>query len=116
MNTTTRRTFLKTAAAATLSFPAILRAANLNSNLQIVAIGCSGKGLSDLSEVGSHAKAKFVGFCDVDTSRFDKADQKFPGVAHFQDAREMLGKLGDGFDGAIISTPDHMHAFIALDA
>jgi len=111
-----RRTFLKTTAAAALGFPAILRGANLNSNLQIAAVGCSGKGLSDITEVGSHARAKYVGFCDVDTSRFDKADEKFPGVPHFQDFREMFARLGETCDAVIVSTPDHMHAFIALEA
>src|SRR4029077_12955395 len=59
---------------------------------------------------------KYVGFCDVDTKRFAKADGKFPGVPHFADFHEMFGKLGDGFDAVIVSTPDHMHAPIALDA
>jgi predicted dehydrogenase len=113
---TTRRTFLKTSTAAVLGFPAILRAAQPNSNLQIVAIGCDGKGLSDITEIGSHAKARYVGFCDVDTTRFAKADAKFPGVPHFADYREMFAQLGDTFDGAIVSTPDHMHAPIALAA
>ncbi len=113
---TSRRTFLKTSAATVLGFPAILRAVNANSNLQVVGVGCAGKGLSDLTEIGSHARVKFVGFCDVDTSRFAKADQKFPDVPHFQDFREMFAKLGDGFDAVVVSTPDHMHAFIALDA
>ena len=111
-----RRTFLKTTTAATLGFPAILRAANLNSNLQVAVVGCNGQGFSDLTEIGSHARVKFTGFCDVDTARFDKADAKFPGVAHFQDFREMFAKLGDTFDAVQVSTPDHMHAFIALDA
>ncbi len=113
---TNRRTFLKTTAAAALGFPAILRAANPNSNLQIAAIGCAGKGLSDITEIGSHARARYVGFCDVDTARVDAADKKFPGVPRFQDFREMFAKLGDTFDAAIISTPDHAHAIIALDA
>src|SRR5438874_231620 len=96
----TRRTFLRrtTAATAALSFPAILRSASPNSNLQIVAIGCSGKGLSDIAETGSHPKAKFVAFCDVDTERFREADKKFPGTPHYQDWREMFGKLSDTFD------------------
>ena len=111
-----RRTFLKTTTAATLGFPVILRAANLNSNLQVAVVGCNGQGFSDLTEIGSHARVKFTGFCDVDTARFDKADAKFPGVAHFQDFREMFAKLGDTFDAVQVSTPDHMHAFIALDA
>lgn len=113
---TNRRTFLKTSSAAILGFPGILRAANLNSNLQIAAVGCSGKGLSDITETGSHPKAKFVGFCDVDTTHFEKADAKFPGVPHFQDFRDMFAKLGDSFDAVTVSTPDHMHAYISLDA
>ncbi|EDY17765.1 oxidoreductase domain protein [Chthoniobacter flavus Ellin428] len=113
---TTRRTFLKTSGTAILGFPALVRAANLNSNLQIAAVGCSGKGLSDITETGSHPKAKFVGFCDVDTTHFEKADAKFPGVPHFQDFRDMFAKLGDKFDAVTVSTPDHMHAYISLDA
>ena len=114
----TRRSFIHrtTAAAAALSFPAILRAANPNSNLQIVAVGCSGKGLSDIAESGSHPKAKFVAFCDVDTERFREADKKFPGTPHYQDWREMFGKLSDTFDAVTVSTPDHWHAPVAMAA
>lgn len=113
---TSRRSFLKTSAAAVLGFPAILRAANPNSNLQVAAIGCAGKGLSDIAEVGSHSRVKYVGFCDIDLNRFAQADKKFPGVPHFQDYRQMLEKLGSGVDGVIISTPDHLHAPMAMDA
>lgn len=113
---TTRRTFLKTSTTAVLGFPAILRAQNLNSNLQIVGVGCDGKGFSDLKEVGSHARAKYVGFCDVDAGRFSKIDQLFPGVPHHVDFREMFSKLGAGFDAVVVSTPDHMHASIAMAA
>ena len=114
----TRRTFLlrTTAATAALSFPAILRSANPNSNLQIVAVGCSGKGLSDIAESGSHPKAKFVAFCDVDTERFREADKKFPGTPHYQDWREMFAKLSDTFDAVTVSTPDHWHAPVAMAA
>src|SRR3981081_1546525 len=100
---TTRRAFLKTSSAAVLGFPALVRGANLNSNLQIASVGCSNKGLSDIKEVGSHARAKYVGFCDVDTARFDGADKSFPEVPHFQDFREMFAKLGDTFDAVTVS-------------
>src|SRR6478735_7269665 len=113
---TSRRSFLKSSAVALWGFPAVVRALNQNSNLQVVVVGANGQGFSDLSRIGTHPKVKFVGFCDVDTSRFGSADEKFPGVEHFQDFREMFAKLGDGFDAVQVSTPDHMHAFIALDA
>ncbi len=113
---TTRRTFLKTTTAAALGFPAILRAANPNSNFQVAGVGCHGKGFGDLSEIGSHERVKFTGFCDVDTARFDKIDAKFPGVPHFQDFREMFAKLGDAVDGVVVSTPDHMHAAVTMAA
>jgi predicted dehydrogenase len=72
--------------------------------------------LSDLNQIGSHAKVKFAGFCDVDNARFDEALKKFPGVPTFGDWREMFSKLGDTFDAVQVSTPDHWHALIALDA
>ena len=63
----TRRRFLGQMALATLAFPALVRARNLNSKLQVVSVGCDGKGLDDIHEIGSHPHLKFVGFCDVDT-------------------------------------------------
>jgi predicted dehydrogenase len=67
-------------------------------------------------ETGSHSRAKFVAFCDVDTTHFTKADVKYPNVPHYQDFRDMFAKLGDAFDAVTVSTPDHMHAAIALNA
>lgn len=81
--------------------------------LRVAAVGVKGMGWSDLSSVGSHAAVQFVGFCDIDTQRFDQVDEKFPGVPHFADYREMIAKLGAGVDAVIVSTPDHMHAPIA---
>ncbi len=112
----TRRNFLRTAALATLAFPAVVRARNLNSQVQIAAIGVDGKGESDINEVASHAKARFVGFCDIDAGRFAKIDKHHPGVTHFADWREMFGKLGDDFDAVTVSTPDHMHALPTITA
>ncbi|RLS58729.1 MAG: gfo/Idh/MocA family oxidoreductase [Planctomycetota bacterium] len=111
-----RRSFLQTSAAAALAAPAILSAQTQKTELHVAAIGANGMGWSDLSSVGSHAKVKFVGFCDVDSARFDKVDEKFPGVAHFADYREMIDKLGDKIDAVIVSTPDHMHAPAAMYA
>ena len=114
--TLSRRNFLRTAALATLAFPAVVRARNLNSQLQIAAVGTEAKGFSDIVEIGSHPKAKYVGFCDIDAARFAKADAKYPGVARFADFREMYAKLGDTFDAVSVSSPDHMHALPAMMA
>jgi predicted dehydrogenase len=115
---TSRRTFLKQSAlaGAMVTFPAVLRSANPNSHIAVAAIGCDGQGYSDLHNVSSHPKAKFVGFCDVDLNRFARADAAVPGVPHFQDFRVMLDKLGDSLDAVIVATPDHMHALIAIEA
>lgn len=115
----TRRDFLRTTTAATASafaFPSIARSLDANSKLQVAVIGCKGQGLSDMNQIGKHERVKFVAFCDVDTARFDEADKKFPGVEHFQDYREMFAKLGDKIDAVQVSTPDHWHAPICLDA
>ena len=114
-----RRQFLQTSAAgglAALSGPAILSAQTQKTELHVAAIGANGMGWADLSNVGSHSKVKFVGFCDVDTARFDKVDEKFPGVPHYADYREMIDALGNKLDAVIVSTPDHMHAPAAMYA
>ncbi len=115
-----RRHFLKTSttalAAATFAAPAFVRGQNLNSKLQMAGIGCDGKGWSDISEMASHRGVQHVAFCDIDTARMEKVQKLAPDAPRFQDYREMLAKLGDKIDAVTVSTPDHMHAFITLDA
>lgn len=115
---TTRRRFLQKSIAMTaaLGTPAILRAAHPNTMVQVAAVGVNGMGLADLQKIASHAKVKYVGFCDVDLSRFDKADAEVRGVPHWQDFREMFEKLGDKIDAVNIAIPDHMHAMVAIEA
>ena len=114
-----RRAFLQKSAAAACSIslaPNILRAGALHKQLQVAVVGVNGMGWSDLSQVGSHKQVQFVGFCDIDSNRFDQVDKAFPGVQHFSDYREMLSQLGDKVDALIVSTPDHMHAPVAMMA
>lgn len=114
-----RRAFLKTATAASAAMyaaPAVISAETQQTELHVATVGANGMAWTDLSQVGSHAKVKFVGFCDVDSARFGEVDKHFPGVAHFADYREMIDQLGDKVDAVIVSTPDHMHAPAAMYA
>lgn len=116
--TPTRRRFLKNGAATAFlaAAPAIVRGQNLNSGIQLAAIGSDGKGWDDTKQMATHDRVKHVAFCDIDLGRMDKVKQLQPQAQVFQDYRDMLGKLGDKIDAVTVSTPDHMHAFIALDA
>ena len=117
-STSSRRDFLKKTAATTavLGFPAIVRAANLNSKVQVAGVGADGMAYSDISNIITHDKVKYVAFCDVDLKRFEKVDALAPGTPHFQDFREMFDKLGDKIDAVNVAIPDHMHAKVATEA
>lgn len=113
-----RRSFLKqaTLTASAIAFPAVVKSANPNSKIQVVSVGADGMAFSDIKNIGAHANVQYVGFCDIDSSRFGKVDTDFPNVAHFTDYREMFAKLEDKFDAVNIGIPDHMHAKVAIDA
>lgn len=111
-----RRTFVKTSAAFLATAPAIVRGRNLNSQLHIASIGTGGKGYSDITRMADHEKVIHVAFCDVDLERTEKVRELRPEAAVFQDFRDMFEQVGDEVDAVTVSTPDHMHAFIALEA
>lgn len=116
-----RRGFLKKSAAAAvtgslLGVPILLRGQNLNSKLQFAGIGTNGKGWSDIKEMATHPAIVPVAFADVDLSRTDKVKKLAPEAPLFQDYRKMFEELDDKIDAVTVSTPDHMHAYITLDA
>ena len=109
-----RRRFLQTSAlaagAVTFGVPTLLRAANLNSKLNIASIGAMGKGESDTDHCSSE---NIVALCDVDASRCAKQREKYPGAKFYQDYRKLFDEMSGGIDAVTVSTPDHMHAIIA---
>ena len=111
-----RRSFLATSTVAALAAPAIVSGRNLNSKLQFAGIGADGKGYSDILQITSHERLNSVAFCDVDLNRTAKVKKKFPEAKIFQDYREMFESMGDKVDAVTVSTPDHTHAIISLDA
>lgn len=118
-STLSRRDFLRRSAAGAAAFaagPGILSAATRKQQLHVACVGCKNMAFADLSNIGSHPAVKFVGFCDIDSRRFDQADAAFPDVPHFTDYREMIDQLGDSVDAIQVTTPDHTHAPAAMTA
>ncbi|HEY3897999.1 MAG TPA: Gfo/Idh/MocA family oxidoreductase [Chthoniobacter sp.] len=109
-----RRKFLKTTAVASLGFPAILRCQSPNSKLNIVSIGCGGRGGANLKEMLGE---NIVALCDVNEKNLDLAATKAPGAKKFRDFRKMYDSLKDSeFDAVVVSTTEHTHAFATLPA
>ncbi len=113
-NEFSRRRFLQTTTLATsavvFGVPTLLRAKNLNSKLNIAAIGVAGKGKSDTDFCASE---NIMALCDADSSRATEQLKKYPGARFFTDYRQMFAELGKSIDAVTVSTPDHTHAIIA---
>ena len=118
MQPTSRRRFLKSSTAA---FAGAAFAPNLLlgqdkalKQLNVAAVGCGGKGASDISEISSGNRIAFL--CDVDKGRAKGAMEKFPDARYFSDYREMFAEVADQIDVVTVSTPDHMHFPIPVEA
>ncbi len=116
-----RRKFIKsavTAATASMFFPGCASAkkprrisANDKINVAFVGVGNIGSmALNGMREENG------VALCDVDTSMVGKGVKMYPKARVFQDYREMLDKMGKDIDAVCVSTPDHSHFKITLDA
>jgi predicted dehydrogenase len=90
---------------------------DLNAKLRVAAIGTGNRGRADLLSVAASPRVEVAALCDVDQSpkHFGWAAERFPKAARFADFRRLLDKA-ELFDAVIVSTPDHMHAPIALPA
>lgn len=117
MQHTSRRHFIKSASALTGSAfaPNLLFGKDKAlKQLNVAAIGCDGKGASDISEISSGNRIAFL--CDIDKSRAAKAIEKYPDAKFFSDYREMFAAVADQIDVVTVTTPDHMHFPIAVEA
>ncbi len=118
-NQHSRRSFLKVLAAGTLTAPFFTRdllARPPMSRLRHASIGASGMAWGDLSQIAAHKDVDLVAVADVDLSRADQVRKSFPHARIYQDWRELLEKEGRNLDSVNVSTPDHMHALIAMSA
>ena len=114
-----RRQFLRSAAFTTTAFMVLpasvvgLRAGTSpNEKLNVAGIGIGGQGASDLGNMESE---NIVALCDVDQNHAAHVFKKYPDAKQFTDYRKMLDEMKD-IDGVVVATPDHLHAFVAMEA
>jgi predicted dehydrogenase len=116
-----RRDFLKTAGAAGITanlFPRTARGAN--SRITIAFIGLGAQGMGNLrNALAAREEAQVVTLCDVYQPALDKAAAAVR-TAYGSDAklvkdfREILADKS--VDAVCISTPDHWHAYMSVEA
>ncbi len=126
-----RRRFLQNSAllaAAPLILPSRVWAQETAPGKRLT-FGCIGMGKmmkGHLGNVLNRDDVEVVAVCDVDTTRRDaaklrveqaysaKADMTYKGCKAYPDFRELLAR--SDIDAVIIATPDHWHAYIAIEA
>jgi len=107
----TRRTFLKsTAAAGALTLlpagSALTYAANASVNLGIVGVG--GMGAGNRQHFKRLGGCTLVALCDVDRKRLEDSTRDHEGAKTWTDYRKMLQEQKE-LDAVMVSTPDHHH-------
>jgi predicted dehydrogenase len=127
-----RRQFLKFSTAAAAGAPLILsswkaagqKAPGDRITLGFIGTGTQGRGLLD--NFLNQPDTQVLAVCDVDTTRREyhkkkadefysiKGDKEYKGCAAYKDFRELIARKD--IDAVVIATPDHWHAYIAVEA
>jgi predicted dehydrogenase len=130
----TRRQFLGDAGkvAAVAGFPAIVPSSVFGAfspsnriNVGAIGTGRISRG-HDMPGIWRHDTARIMAVCDLDSKRAQEAvtlvngyytkqtGQAYSGVTAYTNYRELLANKD--VDAVVISTPDHQHALLAMDA
>jgi predicted dehydrogenase len=119
---TTRRTFIKSASVAAAAFTIVPRHVlgrgyvAPSDKLNIAAVGCGGKADFNIRQAYNNGSDNIVALCDIDERQAKKYREQFASAPFYRDYREMLEKEQKNIDAVIVTTPDHMHAPIAMAA
>ena len=87
-----------------------------SDKLNIAGIGCGGKAEVNLPYAWNKGAENIAALCDVDDRMAVNARKQWPNAPYYKDYRELLEKEVKNIDAVIVTTPDHMHAPIALAA
>ncbi len=79
------------------------------------SFGAGGMARQDLSAIATHPNVQFVAVAEVEPAKAADLKQRFPDLRIYQDWREMLDKEKN-LTSVNVSTPDHMHAPMAMSA
>ncbi len=118
----TRRSFLRTSAAAAMAAPVFInaRAFGANDRIKMGFIGVGDQGRSDMKGFLGFNEVQIVAVCDVvDDHLFvarDIVNDKYGNkdCKTYRDWREVIAR--DDIDAVFIGTPDHWHAIISIAA
>jgi hypothetical protein len=129
-----RRSFLKAglASAAAAGFPAIVPARLLGQyapskqiNIGAIGVGRISRG-HDMANIFPLDNTRIIAVCDLDANRVEdgkklvnetysaKFGKPYDGVTGYSNYHDLLANKD--IDAVVISTPDHWHALIAIDA
>jgi predicted dehydrogenase len=120
-----RRQFIQSSALAAASFFIVPRHVlggkgfiAPSDKLNIAGVGFGGKGFSDVNNSFNNGANNVVALCDVDWGLQKVKDMftKHPNAKRYKDFREMLDKEGNTIDAVTVSTADHTHAVVAMNA
>jgi len=119
---TSRRTFLKGAAAATVAAAGLPRIAHAgrvgpNDKVRLAIIGNGGMGRAHSYALGQNDQCEIAALCDVNIPRYEevagnlgKMTGKKPDT--YQDFRHVLDR--DDIDAVFVVTPDHWHPLLTI--
>jgi predicted dehydrogenase len=117
-----RRKFIRNAALVTTGFYIVPRSVlgrgftAPSDKLNIAGIGAGGKAEVNLPYASNNGSDNIAALCDVDDRMAVNARKKWPNAPYYKDYRSLLEKEHKNIDAVIVTTPDHMHAPIALAA
>ena len=108
MKNLSRRSFLKSASAATAGaiFIPNMMSCSPNNRLNVAVIGVGGRGRVCWSKIPAE---NIVAVCDVDSQRAAEGFQMLPDAKKYKDFRIMFDEMASEIDAVIIATPDHTH-------
>lgn len=119
----TRRNFLATSAAGTVSVAASAWTSNAsasgepspNDKMDVAFIGTGGRGGANLRTITGTGQVNVVALCDVNSRNLGKAAEQHSKAQTFADFRKLYDARLN-FDAVVVSTTEHTHAFATLPA